>query len=482
MKIAFLIQKLDLTPPLGIQYLSAILKKHNHEVCLIIFKEKDYINQLKIFKPDVLMYSITTGYHKEAIEINKEIKKHIKAYSIFGGPHPTFYPQMIEEEEAEEENINAVCIGEGEYAIIDFLEKLGRGEGEEIHTLNFWVKKEKKIFKNSVRPLIENLDDIPFLDREIIYEKEPFFAKLEIKRFLAGRGCPFSCKYCFNNEYNKLYSGKGKIIRLRSVDNLIKEIKQVKEKYGFKALKFVDDTFNFNKEWLKEFCIKYKEEINLPFICNVRADLLNEDMIKGLAKANCMAIYMGIETGNEKIRKEILNRNMSNEQIIKTCKLLRQNKIKIITQNMLGIPSETLKESYETIYLNAKCKTDFGNYAMFQPYPGTELTKFAIDNNYFDGNFDKLDMSYLHNTSLNYTPKEKKQLENLLKLSTLISKHPFLIPISKLLIKLPKNILFDLIYKFAYGLGLWRVFSKVFGLGINSFKYMKKVNDFIKEK
>ena len=131
MKIAFLIKKLDITTPMGIEYLSAILKKHNYDVCLILFKDKDYINQLKIFKPDIIAYSITTGHHKETIEINKEVKKHLKVYSIFGGPHPTFYPEMIEEE-----GVDAICIGEGEYSIIDFLEKLKKfgknGSGEHL--------------------------------------------------------------------------------------------------------------------------------------------------------------------------------------------------------------------------------------------------------------------------------------------------------------------------------------------------------------
>jgi len=474
MKIAFLIKKLDITTPMGIEYLSAILKKHNYDVCLILFKDKDYINQLKIFKPDIIAYSITTGHHKETIEINKEVKKHLKVYSIFGGPHPTFYPEMIEEE-----GVDAICIGEGEYSIIDFLEKLKKGK--ENKTSGFWIKKGKKIFKNPTRLLINNLDDLPFPNREIIYEKDPFFTKLEIKRFLATRGCPFKCTYCFNRQYNKLYSGKGRIVRQRSVDNVIKEIKQVREKYPLKAVKFVDDTFNFNKEWLNEFCEKYKKEINLPFICNIRADLVSEDIIRKMAEANCMAVYIGIESGNEKIRKEILQRTMSNEQIIKACRLLRQNKIKIITQNMLGIPSETLKEAYETIYLNAICKVDFGGFSIFQPYPGTELANFAIANNYFDGNFDRLDMSYMHHTPLNYAPKEKSQLENLFKLSILLSRHPLLIPISKSLINLPKNKLFDLTYKISYAFASWRAFSKAFGLGINYFTYIKKVNDFIKE-
>ena len=343
-------------------------------------------------------------------------------------------------------------------------------------------KKDNKIFKNKLRPLIDNLDDIPFPDREIVNEKEPFFAQLEMKRFLTSRGCPFQCTYCFNKKYNALYLGNGKMLRRRSVDNVIQEIKQVRGRYVMKAVKFVDDTFNLNEDWLKEFCYKYKREINLPFICNIRADLVKGYMIKNMSDANCVAVYMAIETGNEKIRKEILGRNMSNEQIINACRLLKKYNIKIVTQNMLGIPSETLEQEYETIYLNSKCRPERAEFSILQPYPDTELSKYAIENNYFDGNYDSIDPQYLHYTPLNYSPKEKNKIENLAKLSTMISTHGFLIPISKLLIQFPKNRLYDAIYKFFYATSLWRIYSDVFGYNFGTVKYMIKINNFIKEK
>jgi radical SAM superfamily enzyme YgiQ (UPF0313 family) len=454
MKIAFILNSLNVSTPLGIMHLSAALKREGHETFLICFKKENLFKKLKELKPDILAYSITTGAHKEYISINKKIKKYFKGYSIFGGPHPTFYPEIIKEE-----GIDAVCRGEGEEALVELVNKLEKGK--DISKIkNFWIKQNGKIIKNPVR-LLSDLDDLPFPDREIIYEKDEFFLKLGMKRIITSRGCPFKCTYCFNRQYNKLYEGKGRIVRHRSVDNVLNEIRDIKKKYPLTVIKFIDDTFNLNKQWLKEFTSKYKKEIGLPFICNLRADLVDLEVVKQLKKANCKVVYLGIETGNETVRKKILERNMSNEQILNACKILKRYKIKIVAQNMLGLPGETISGTFETILFNSKCKVDFSGFSIFQPYPDTLLSNYAIKNGFFDGNFDKLSSNYLSTTSLNYSQNEKKQLENLLKLATMTSLYPFLTPLVKKLIKFPKNKFFDIIYSFFYGVSQWKLYSMV---------------------
>lgn len=469
MKIVFIIKKLSISDPMGIMYLSAALKKAGHQTDLICFAKENLFEKLKKLKPDVVAYSLTTGMHQEYISINKEIKKHFKIYSVFGGPHPTFYPDIIKED-----GVDAICIGEGEEAFVEFIDKLSSGKKID-KVENFWIKKGKKIIKNPPRKLIENLDNLPFADRELIYRKDPFFKELEIKRFMTGRGCPFQCTYCFNRQYNSLYRDKGKIIRHRSVDNVIKEIQSIRDKYPLRTIKFIDDTFNIDPVWIKEFCEKYKEKINLPFICNIRADLITPKMVRQLRNANCIVVYIGIETGNEKIRKEILERNMSNEQILNVCRLLKKAGIKIVAQNMLGLPGEDINGTFETILFNSKCKVDFPGFSIFQPYPDTVLTNYAIRKGFFDGDFDNSNPDYLRKSPLNLGVKEKRQLENLNKFSILLAKFSVLTPIIRLLIKFPENKVYNLVYALSYGMSLWNVYSTAFGSNLKLIKSAKRL-------
>lgn len=450
MKIAF-ITKPALSEPLGIMYLSAVLKKAGHKTTLIY--EKDLFKELEALKPDIVAYSVTTGNHKEYIEINKKIKQKYNVYSIFGGPHPTFYPEMIKEE-----GVDAICRGEGEKAFLEIIKN----------------QKSKKTIKNQ---LIQDLDSIPFPDRDLVYEKDEFFKNLKLKRIVATRGCPFQCTYCFNRHYNKLFKNQT-ILRYRSPKNIIKEIRKLKNDYDVKLIKFVDDTFNMNKKWLKQFCEEFKKE-NLPFVCNIRANLVTEETIKQLKEANCVLVYMGIETGNEKYRKEVLERDISDEQILNACKLIKKYKIKLVTQNMIGLPGETIDGAFQTILFNAKCKPDFPGFSIFQPYPNTVLANYAIKNNYFDGNFDNINSNYISTTPLNYTEKEKRQFENLFKLATMTVKLPFLAPIIKKLIKLPRNKIFNLIYTGFYGWSQWKIYSIISDSFIDSIKLMKKLREYL---
>ncbi|MDP2925977.1 MAG: radical SAM protein [Nanoarchaeota archaeon] len=474
MKIVFIIKMITISDPLGIMILSSVLKKSGHDTDLVCFKTDNVFEKLKELKPDIVAYSITTGNHKEYIELNKKIKKELKVYSIFGGPHPTFYPEMINEE-----GVDAICRGEGEEAFLDFIKRYKKDKNYE-KTKNFWVKKGSRIYKNCLRKPIHDLDSLPFPDREMIYKKDNLLKDLKIKRFITSRGCPFKCTYCFNRQYNQLYSTvKGKLVRQRSVNNVIEEIKYVKENFPLGVVKFVDDTFNMNKTWLFDFCDKYKKEINLPFICNIRADLMTDEVAEKLKSANCILVYMGIETGDEKIRKEILERNMSNEQIINACKIIKEKGIKLTSQNMLGLPGEDLDYSFKTISLNSLCKPDLPGFSIFQPYPGTVLSTYSIENNYFDGDFDKLGSSYLSTTVLNYSDFDKRRLENLYKLSIIAVKFPIFHPIIKQLIKFPKNKLYDFVYFVSYGWSQWKIYSIIFGSKLETIKSIRKFSDYL---
>jgi len=360
------------------------------------------------YNPDFVGYSIMTGDQNFYNNINKKLKKDFDFFSIVGGPHPTFFPEMFKKS-----SFDALCIGEGEKTLKDILEK-----------------PEKKIY--GVQNLIKNLDDISFPDRELV-SKYPS----PIKHFIASRGCLFFCSYCFNQSYSELYKGKGKRVRFRSVDNLLNEVEQVIKQSPTKFIYLQDDTFILNKEWIKEFSEKYRERINLPFHCHTRANLVTDEIVKDLKNAGCYGVHIAAESGNEKIRRKVLNRNMTNEQIFNAMKLFKKYGIKTMLQNILGLPFSSLKNDFETLELNIKCQPDYAWASIFQPYPKTELGERCIKEGIYTGDFSDLNNNFFDYSPLNI--ENKNEIANLQKLFAVAVKNPDLYYSGKLekMIKLP---------------------------------------------
>ena len=376
---------------LGIEYLSAVLEKAGHETDLAFeiglegtfyFQSKKrshipIIEKIEAFNPDMVLFSSTTNIFPWVKEVASEVKRHYKVPIIVGGIHATIQPERV----ISDKNIDMVCLGEGEEAIVELANKMKQGQSYH-DTQNIWFKVEDIIIKNNVRPLINNLDQLPFPNKDMFYQYGCFTDRIYL---MTSRGCPYSCTYCFNHQLQELYKETGcKYVRRRSVDSVIEELKMYKNKYQIKSVHFYDDTFILNKEWILEFSLKYKKEIGLPFYCLVRANLVNREIIKALKEAGCVCVGMGIESGNDYIRNQILKRNMSNQQIHESAKIIKENKIKLVTFNIFGIPGETPKEMLDTMKINLQIRPNSLFTYTFYPFPGTDLMKTSLRNNYVD--------------------------------------------------------------------------------------------------
>ena len=430
MRILF-VYKYEFVEPLGIMYLSSFLKEHGHNCYFIDIKfEKNFIKELQKISPDIIAYSITTGKHKFYLKLNQELKKKFKFFSFFGGPHCTFFPEFIYEK-----GVDAICRGEGEFPFLELLDNLEK-EKEITKIKNLWVKINNKVYKNEVRNLIEDLDSLPFPDRELINQYK-HYKKMHRRFILTGRGCPYKCPYCFNHSYNKLYQNKGKIIRKRSIDNVIKELKFIKKAYSPRRFRFIEDIFILDYKWTLDFCHVYKKEINIPFTANLRIDLVNEEIIKALKNAGCITVEAAIESGNEHIRNNVLKRGISEKQIIEANNLFHKYGLTTFVQNMIGLPDETLDMAFETIALNIKCKPSYSWVSIFQPYPRTELCEFSKEREYFNGDIDSFEESFFHRSVMKI--KDIKKMERLHHLFSLVVAFPILTSLIKILIKLPLN-------------------------------------------
>jgi radical SAM superfamily enzyme YgiQ (UPF0313 family) len=197
---------------------------------------------------------------------------------------------------------------------------------------------------------------------------------------------------------------------MRSPQNVINEILDLKKKYELKLVSFPDDSFTHDKKWLLEFCDLYKKQIRLPFICLARVENITDQVCRALKEANCTVIEMGVESGSEKIRKDVLNRHMSNEQIVNAFKLCKKYGIKTFSFNMVGIPYEKKEDMMKTIALNRIIQPEDVQVTIFQPYPGSELYKRTMEKGWIS---QKRVEEWAYGSIMNYDHISAKEIKKI---------------------------------------------------------------------
>ena len=371
MRILFL-QENGYYESIGVMYISAFLKRSGHTVELFIAAEERHLfNRIKEFAPDLIAVSATTDMHSWVITMAKACKKMLNVPMMIGGPHPTCFPEIIKSR-----NIDMICQGEGEYALVEYANRFDSG-GDLTSVPGIWVKRHRKVIPNPPGNLIQDFSDFPLPDRQLYY-KYPFIKDMPMKRFITGRGCPFYCAFCHNQLLKGVFAGKGAYVRKMPVQKIIQEIREVRKQYPVKSIHFSDDTFVLNRQWVIDFCKIYKRKVGIPFSCNVRADLVNEPLVRVLRTAGCHAVSFGVESGNEAIRNRVLHKNISDNTILRAVDILRKYNIRFLTTNMVGVPGETIESVYDTIRFNRRIQADFTRCFIFDAFPGLPLSHEAV--------------------------------------------------------------------------------------------------------
>jgi len=403
----------------GVSIIAAMLKKAGHDVSLIHISDKisqeDLIKKAKEEDSDIYAFTSISLIYPRIRQYAQWIKKALpNKLTVIGGVHAILNP-----EEAIGD-FDAVCIGEGEYCTVELANKIA-AKKPYTNTKNFWFKVKvagkEKIIQNERLPLIENLDDLPFPDREIwdYYNLSDYHDAKQIT-IMASRGCPYMCTYCFNHKIRELYSNKNKWVRFRSVKNVIQEIEEVMKKYPgeYNMIRFIDDTIVQDKKWFDEFC-KAFPRLKMKISCQARANELNEEIIKKMKQVGVEIVQMGIEAGNPFIRNKVMKRYMSDEQIISAFNLCKKYGIVTHAFNILGLPFETVEMMLDTIKINVRARAGYPYFFLFQPFPKTEAWQLAKDFGFLKEESDAKYESLFEGSPLN-SPYFKQDVAKFLQL------------------------------------------------------------------
>ncbi|MFH1416120.1 MAG: radical SAM protein [Elusimicrobiota bacterium] len=366
----------------GNNYITSTLFKHD------IYPEKDIkllISHLKDLNPDIIGLSVSSVVMRTAISVTRAIKENLDTVVVWGGIHAIISPEDCLE------YADIVCTGEGEYPMLELAEKLQKRQPVN-NIRNMWIKNGTHIEKNPMRPLIQDLDALPFpdfadagnkllIDNGRIAEDPPVISGPSVWKYpiMASRGCLYKCSFCCNSVISSRYRDLGPYLRRRSVGSVIAELKNAVRKKSFHSVRFWDDVFTYDKEWIEEFCGRYIQEIGKPFSCYAHPKNTDRDIIGMLKKAGLVWVDMGIQSASEEVSDKIFSRKQSNMEIIEYSKFLKKLDITVCYDLITDNPYETDKdeEVITDLLMELPYPYQIHIYSMCW-FPGTPLTERAL--------------------------------------------------------------------------------------------------------
>ena len=328
------------------------------------------------FNPDLIAMSCTEDMFPFGMRLLEAIAG-VKIPKIVGGVFPTFAPEMV----LSHPEVDMICIGEGERAIPELCDRMEKGKSFD-DVSGLWIKKNGSILRNPVADPVD-INENPPLDISI-------FAEGRLYRPMQGRvwrmlplethrGCPYQCTFCNSPvQYAKYRKETGKsFFRKKRIDKVCEEIRIFRDVYKAEALYFWADSFlAYSDKDFNEFVEMYSE-FKIPFWCQTRPETVTHDRIKKLSELGLFRIAFGVEHGNPEFRRKILRRNVSNETIVKSLKIVNDLGVMFSVNNILGFPYETRELTFDTIELNRRFNADGINAYSFSPFHGTFLRTLA---------------------------------------------------------------------------------------------------------
>lgn len=338
------------------------------------------------FEPHLIACSATEDLFPYAIQFLQNLHTKGQAKTLVGGIFATFAAEKV----IQYPEIDMVCLGEGEYPLLELCNRLARGQSY-ADIANLWVKQDGVVVKNHMTYLTD-IDQLPLMDLGL-FEESRYYRPFDGKVYRTfpvetHRGCPYRCTYCNSPAKSKLYRAANlKFFRIKSIENLRRELLFYKQTGQAEYLYFWADTFLASPHhYLEELVEMYSSEIGLPFWCQTRPETLTERRVQLLKKMGIHRMGIGLEHGNPQFREQILGRSVSNQLIINSLHRLADYDIKFSINNIIGFPTETRALAFDTIRLNRQLPADTRNMYTFTPFHGTPLRQMAEAMGYLEPN------------------------------------------------------------------------------------------------
>jgi radical SAM superfamily enzyme YgiQ (UPF0313 family) len=398
----------------GIAALSGALKAAGAETKLLnlnntlleVPDREEILETVRDFDPDLICFSVMTQQYKYALSIAKDIKERFAFPIAVGGVHASMVPDEI----CRDGVFDYVCVGECDRALPALLEAI-KQEKDVTSIPNVWARREDEWVRNPVGPF-PKLEDLPPKDFEI-FELDRMLAGMNgWMSLLTSRGCPYRCTYCFNHKIVQRYKDEGgdrpaAYLRRYPLERILGEAETlVRDHPGIKTFIFDDDLFTLDEKAVIDFCRGYKAlDLGVPFVVNAHVQSFSRPMAEALREAGCLILKFGIESGSERIRRDVLKRRMSNDQIAEAFGVAHDAGLHTSAFLMFGLPLEEREDVEATIDLVARIKPGRFRWAVFYPFPGTEIHDLCVENKLIDPEKAKRTETFYEESCLRLAPE-----------------------------------------------------------------------------
>lgn len=379
-KRVILVARFSIVEPLGVIYLLGVAKRAGWDARVVLVKNFDFeplMKEVQSFCPDLVGFSIWTGYHVPAFQACDVIMG-MGIPVVIGGPHATFSTEQ--------------CVSHATWII--------KGDG---------FRNFRRLLEGGLEPGVHFdtervAEGFPVPDRALVYAAYPELGNNPIKSIIASVGCPFKCSYCYAPHYNELYGGFQ--LNLRPVADVIAEALSIKERYPVEMFFFQDDVFGFDIPWLMEFIHAWNEKIGIPWHCQVRLELTQDIRRLELFKeGGCTGITLAIESGNDFLRQFVLLRPMEDSLIVEGVKRIKDLGFSLRTEQILALPFGDINSDLQILELNNRLNPEIAWVSILSPYSGTNMGTITSRFNFFPGTNDDLSDTFFDRSVLHHVKR-----------------------------------------------------------------------------
>ena len=355
-----------IAPPLGIGYIAAVLEENNIDVKIIDgsaieMSWEDLEKEIQKYSPDIIGITAVTPTINQALKTAKIAKSTCTdALVVLGGYHPTF----TSEELLKNDFVDIIVLGEGEYTMLELTSAFENGT--DLREVKGIATRE---FVTPPRPIIEDLDELPFPARHLLPmdNYKILNMKLTTGTLISGRGCPHRCSFCSSSAMH------GHKLRMRSANNIVDEMEHLLGAHDAEMIAFMDDTFTMNRKRVEEVCSEIKErDLDFYWGCTARADTISRNLLEQMKDSGCITLFLGVESADQQ-HLDNLNKNVTVDRIKKAFELTQELKVRTLASAVLGMPGDTRQSIENTIGFVKSLNPSYAIFSLATPYPGTDF-------------------------------------------------------------------------------------------------------------